>query len=242
MSAGNLPYNATTEAIQAHFSAVSPISIRHRTHKEDPSRSKGFAFLEFDGYERMATCLQKFHHSRFDDGSDKPRRINVELTWVFSSFVCPIILSSPLLHSAQSAQTRLTIHPSPNCSAGGGGKKSETRNERVKTKNAKLNDERKRRAQKEASEAQPGKGGSTVPAADAADAKGEDASGGPEAGNAKAKRRPHDKSRSKNNGKVKANGRESSERVKEKRKQGQVQPDGGTDLNIHPSRRNRFHA
>lgn len=83
---GNLPYNATTEAIQAHFSSVNPISIRHRTHKEDPSRSKGFAFLEFDGYERMKTCLKNFHHSRFDDGKGKDRRINVELTLVDHPF------------------------------------------------------------------------------------------------------------------------------------------------------------
>lgn len=203
---GNLPYNATAQTIQAHFSAVNPTSIRHRTHKEDPSRSKGFAFLEFDGYERMATCLQKFHHSRFDDGSGKPRRINVELT------------------------------------AGGGGKKSETRNEKVKAKNAKLNDERKRRAQKEAAEAQSGEGGPTVPAADGADANGEDARGGVEAGNAKAQRRSHEKPHSKSSAKVKAKGKKSSERAKENHKQGQVQPDGRTDVNIHPSRRNRFHA
>ena len=104
--AGNLPYNATAQTIQAHFSAVNPTSIRHRTHKEDPSRSKGFAFLEFDGYERMATCLQKFHHSRFDDGSGKPRRINVELTWVFHLCSAPVVLiCTPPLGSECSDET-----------------------------------------------------------------------------------------------------------------------------------------
>ena len=81
--AGNLPYSATTESIKAYFASVKPLSIRHLTQKNDPNKSKGFAFLEFDGHEKMETCLQKFHHSRFDDGQGGKRKINVELTYVF---------------------------------------------------------------------------------------------------------------------------------------------------------------
>ncbi len=99
---GNLPYNATTESIRAHFSSLEPSSIRHSTHKDDPSRSKGFVFLEFDGYARMETCLRKFHHSSFDDGSGGARKINVELTLVIPPLLPPslnLIHSSPHLFS-----------------------------------------------------------------------------------------------------------------------------------------------
>ncbi|KAI9829418.1 MAG: hypothetical protein M1819_006355 [Sarea resinae] len=118
---GNLPYTATTETITAHFASVAPTSIRHITDK-GTGKSKGFAFLEFEGYDRMKTCLKLFHHSVFDDGKGKVdkkgaakegRRINVELT------------------------------------AGGGGKKSQTRLDRLSTKNEKLNEQRQRRAVEE---------------------------------------------------------------------------------------------
>lgn len=99
---GNLPYTCTTDAIQTHFSSVRPDSIRHITQKAGEStdnkkpqkgksdkgkaadskepRSKGFAFLEFDSYDRMKACLKSFHHSKFNDGKSPARKINVELT------------------------------------------------------------------------------------------------------------------------------------------------------------------
>jgi len=43
-------------------------------------KSKGFAFVEFDRYDHMKSCLQLYHHSKFDDGTTEGRRINVELT------------------------------------------------------------------------------------------------------------------------------------------------------------------
>ena len=67
------------ESITRHFAKVQPSSIRHRTQK-DTGKSKGYAFLEFDGYERMKTCLKLYHHSNFDDGLSPARKINVELT------------------------------------------------------------------------------------------------------------------------------------------------------------------
>jgi len=126
---GNLPYTATTPAIQSHFSKLKPFTVRHQTDKET-GRSRGFAFLEFEGYDKMKTCLRLFHHSLFHASAGQPpsghekgkrsqaRKINVELT------------------------------------AGGGGGKSATRKERIKEKNEKLEGERERaRVHKEKEEA-----------------------------------------------------------------------------------------
>ncbi|KAF7512354.1 hypothetical protein GJ744_001922 [Endocarpon pusillum] len=116
---GNLPYTASTAAIQSHFSKLQPFTVRHSTNKET-GRSRGFAFLEFESYDKMKTCLKLFHHSLFDGGADEvlseggkrkkrqARKINVELT------------------------------------AGGGGGKSVARKERIRDKNEKLEGERER--------------------------------------------------------------------------------------------------
>ncbi|PQE06170.1 hypothetical protein CJF30_00005124 [Rutstroemia sp. NJR-2017a BBW] len=77
---GNLPFTATTASIQKHFAAVKPLSIRHQTEKGNASKSKGYAFLEFEGYDHMKTCLKQFHQSTFKDDLSAPRKINVELT------------------------------------------------------------------------------------------------------------------------------------------------------------------
>ncbi|KAI9733363.1 MAG: hypothetical protein M1834_003447 [Cirrosporium novae-zelandiae] len=76
---GNLPYSTTKESIASHFDKVHPSSVRLPTKKDD-GKSKGFAFLEFEAYDRMKTCLNLYHHSLFDDGVSHPRKINVELT------------------------------------------------------------------------------------------------------------------------------------------------------------------
>lgn len=76
---GNLPFTTTVDSIRRHFAKVKPTSIRHST-AQDTAKSKGFAFLEFDNYDRMKTCLKLFHHSRFDDGVSASRQVNVELT------------------------------------------------------------------------------------------------------------------------------------------------------------------
>ncbi|TVY48119.1 putative RNA-binding protein [Lachnellula occidentalis] len=77
---GNLPFSATKESLQKHFASVKPKSVRLLTKKEKPTESKGCAFVEFDGYDHMKTCLKLFHHSMFDDGVSPSRKINVELT------------------------------------------------------------------------------------------------------------------------------------------------------------------
>lgn len=63
--------------------------------KEDATKSKGYAFLEFDGYDHMKTCLKLFHHSMFDDGVSPPRKISVELTYVPPNF--PISISQVII-------------------------------------------------------------------------------------------------------------------------------------------------
>ncbi|RPA91029.1 hypothetical protein L873DRAFT_1715700 [Choiromyces venosus 120613-1] len=105
---GNLPYTTTHPQLQSHFSSLQPSSIRLITSKTPPHTCKGFAFLEFTSYDRMKSCLAKYHHSMFLD-----RKINVELT------------------------------------AGGGGAKSKDRKEKLRTKNERLNEQRKRRIEEE---------------------------------------------------------------------------------------------
>ena len=125
---GNLPYTTTDAALHAHFRAIAPFTLRHRTDATT-GRSKGFAFLEFEGYDRMKTCLRLYHHSVLDiagkgetkgEGEGKckkakanARRINVELT------------------------------------AGGGGAKAEGRREKIRVKNGRLNEQRVRRLEAE---------------------------------------------------------------------------------------------
>lgn len=128
---GNLPYSATATSISTHFSKLLPFTVRHSTVKST-GRSRGFAFLEFESYDRMKTCLKAYHHSMFEaaeveDGNpgggengkkSQARRINVELT------------------------------------AGGGGGKSGVRKEKIRGKNEKLGEERERaRVQKAKEEA-----------------------------------------------------------------------------------------
>jgi nucleolar protein 6 len=75
---GNLPYSVTKEQLQKHFEKITPKDIRVMTDKVT-KKSKGFAFLEFEHFDRMETCLKMYHHSMFGEGK-KARKINVELT------------------------------------------------------------------------------------------------------------------------------------------------------------------
>ncbi|KAL2261596.1 hypothetical protein VTK26DRAFT_3805 [Humicola hyalothermophila] len=109
---GNLPFTATAESVRAHFATLHPTSVRLLTQRDDPLKSRGIAFVEFGRFDHMKTCLEKFHHTEFNDGKSPARRINVELT------------------------------------AGGGGKTA-ARRDKIKQKNAKLNEERAQRLKKE---------------------------------------------------------------------------------------------
>ena len=127
---GNLPYTATTPQIQSHFAKLAPKAVRHSTNKST-GRSKGFAFLEFDGYDKMKTCLKLYHHSIFD-----PQELND-----------PSVESAVRMNnSGRKINVELT--------AGGGGGRSEKRKEKIKEKNHKLDEQRERRKTKEKEEKQ----------------------------------------------------------------------------------------
>ncbi|EUC47851.1 hypothetical protein COCMIDRAFT_88881 [Bipolaris oryzae ATCC 44560] len=77
---GNLPYSATKEQIEKHFEKIKPSEIRLRTYKGS-DKFMGTCFVEFDRFDRMVTCLKKYHHSVFPDPKKKEgRKINVELS------------------------------------------------------------------------------------------------------------------------------------------------------------------
>ncbi|KKF94273.1 putative RNA-binding protein [Ceratocystis platani] len=77
---GNLPFTAKEEHLRKHFASLEPSSIRLLTSKSDPTKTRGIAFIEFSHWRSMRTCLDKFHHSTFDDGLSPARKINIELT------------------------------------------------------------------------------------------------------------------------------------------------------------------
>lgn len=78
---GNLPFTATAASISAHFATLSPIAVRCLANKGDTKNTcKGIAFVEFASVSHQRTCLDKFHHSMFDDGQSEARKINVELS------------------------------------------------------------------------------------------------------------------------------------------------------------------
>lgn len=116
---GNLPYTTTNFAIQTHFCKLRPFTLRHSTNKET-GRSRGFAFLEFEGYDKMKTCLKLYHHSLFDAQGDQ---------------------SSSATGKSKKSQTRKI---NVELTAGGGGGKSATRKEKIRGKNEKLEGERER--------------------------------------------------------------------------------------------------
>ncbi|KAG5983277.1 hypothetical protein E4U55_000355 [Claviceps digitariae] len=77
---GNLPFSATAASITAHFASLKPISVRCLKNKGDANPCRGIAFVEFANVWSMRTCLDKFHHTIFEDGVSAGRKINVELT------------------------------------------------------------------------------------------------------------------------------------------------------------------
>ncbi|KAK4124942.1 hypothetical protein N657DRAFT_643712 [Parathielavia appendiculata] len=146
---GNLPYTATVDSVRAHFATLQPTSVRLLTQRDDPSKSRGIAFVEFGRYDHMKTCLSKFHHTEFDDGKSPARRINVELTYVY-------------IYLYELGQRRRLTRLSPvTVNRAGGGGKTAARQDKIKQKNAKLNEERANRMQKEEEEAKLKKAGKT---------------------------------------------------------------------------------
>ena len=133
---GNLPFSTTNSAIKAHFSKLGPASIRHSTDSRS-GKSKGFAFVEFDHYDKLKTCLKLYHHSWFDPGkmtSDKGDRGDADTTTSLPSKDHKNT-ENKLGNDLRRINVELT--------AGGGGRSS-ARKDRIKSKNQKLNDQRKK--------------------------------------------------------------------------------------------------
>ena len=127
---GNLPYSTTTEQIEVHFAKLAPFEVRHGTDK-DTGKPKGFAFLEFENYDRMQTCLKLYHHSIFDP--DHPEQDGQQV------------------HEDRRQLTRRGRRINVELTAGGGGK-GKQRSEKIKTKNQRLGEQRERRLLKEKAE------------------------------------------------------------------------------------------
>ncbi|EGD86161.1 hypothetical protein H112_07089 [Trichophyton rubrum D6] len=75
----NLPYTATQESVTKHFEKLQPTSVRVPLERGG-KKGRGFAFVEFAGFDRMKTCLKQYHGTMFEDGDKPARKIKVELT------------------------------------------------------------------------------------------------------------------------------------------------------------------
>ena len=89
---GNLPYTASAATIRQHFASVKPSTVRCLQKDGEENTCRGFAFIEFSDPTNMRTCLDKMHHSMFNDGLSAARKINVELTYVPNHPVAQLIL------------------------------------------------------------------------------------------------------------------------------------------------------
>lgn len=136
---GNLPFTTTTAQIQQHFRKLNPIHIRHNTEKGS-NKSKGFAFVEFDGYDKMKTALKLYHHSIFDPA----RTTQLEREAEEQEGLHPIKKLGKKDDGAEVKMSKTARKINVELTAGGGGK-SQKRVERIETKNRKLTDERERR-------------------------------------------------------------------------------------------------
>lgn len=134
---GNLPFEATAKQVEEHFIKLAPTSVRLSTDKAT-GRGKGFAFVEFDGYDKMKTCLSLYHHSIFnpDSKGDKENKAGSKT------------FENGDTTSKKAAGRRINVE----LTAGGGGKKSKGRKDRIESKNKKLDEERERRRIKELAE------------------------------------------------------------------------------------------
>jgi hypothetical protein len=67
----------------------------------------GTCFIEFDRFDRMETCLKKYHHSVFPDGKKKEgRKINIELRYaIYMSSILLFTNIDLVLEAAATAKT-----------------------------------------------------------------------------------------------------------------------------------------
>lgn len=134
---GNLPYSTTDDSLQEHFKSLQPFTLRHRTDPKT-NKSKGFAFLEFEGYDRMKTALKLYHHSYFDPEAPEGLK-GQEPEQQPRSFG----RGKPKKPSGRKINVELT--------AGGGGGK-DNRKEKIRVKNVRLEEQRERRIEFERKE------------------------------------------------------------------------------------------
>ncbi|RYP50723.1 hypothetical protein DL769_010913 [Monosporascus sp. CRB-8-3] len=137
---GNLPYSATQADIASHFAAVHPASIRLLHSRTDPHKSRGIAFVEFARYDHMKTCLKTLHHSTMrvgaaasDGKQGKGGRGGKR--------------QKGQGEEGKFEERKINVE----LTAGGGGNTGHRR-DKIRAKNAKLNEERARRAAAEAQE------------------------------------------------------------------------------------------
>ncbi|KAK5679498.1 hypothetical protein LTS10_008318 [Elasticomyces elasticus] len=140
---GNLPYSTTDASLTAHFKKLQPFILRHRT---DPAtgKSKGFAFLEFEQFDRMETCIKKYHHSIFDPADYKGDRAKLAEPGMAASGA----VNSNTLGLGPKAKKSRARQINVELTAGGGGK-SESRTSKIRDKNITLEEERVKRAEAE---------------------------------------------------------------------------------------------
>lgn len=150
---GNLPYAATIPSITTHFGSLQPFTVRHGTDKAT-GRSKGFAFLEFESYDKLKTCIKLYHHSIFDpdhqpksDQSPEQEDFTSKRKSSKHSKDAPKPGNPNPFPKSKNAR-RINVE----LTAGGGGSKSESRKDRIKQKNQKLSEQRERQHEKEAAE------------------------------------------------------------------------------------------
>jgi nucleolar protein 6 len=78
---GNLPFDTKKKHLEEHFKKIPPKNIRMIQSKET-NKFKGFAFLEWEDWDKLQTAFQLYHHTEFSIDSDEKtkRKINVEIT------------------------------------------------------------------------------------------------------------------------------------------------------------------
>jgi len=144
---GNLPYSATPDQIRSHFSAVHPTSVRLLHQRNDPTKSRGVAFVEFARFDHMKTALKLYHHSVF-----RAPASNVSSTNAFGARGKPTNKRGGSKNANAKGGDDVPMEErkiNVELTAGGGGN-TEYRKERIRAKNEKLNEQRARRAQEEA--------------------------------------------------------------------------------------------
>ncbi|RMZ91408.1 hypothetical protein DV736_g1351, partial [Chaetothyriales sp. CBS 134916] len=140
---GNLPFNTTTEALEKHLSGVAPFKLRHSTDKAS-GKSKGFAFVEFDHYDRMKTCLQLYHHSYFNPDKTSTATENDDTSPSAGGGEGGAEEQDKGKDRKNKSKKDKGRRINVELTAGGGGK-SFRRQERIKLKNRKLAEQRERK-------------------------------------------------------------------------------------------------